>query len=68
MYSKLYCADLERTLYPPGRAGIVDVYLEGGRQVGRGNYRAGNVDKTTVVRAPISPSPQFPFLRLLSSS
>ena len=33
MYSKLYGADLEQTLCPPGtgKAGIVDVYLQGGR-------------------------------------
>ena len=62
-----YCAGLERTLYPPGGAGIVDFHLIGGRRVGQGNYHAGNVDETTAVRAPVSLFPQFSSFRPLSS-
>ena len=44
-----YCADLERTPYLPGRAGIVDWYLKGGRRVARGAHLLGNADETVTV-------------------
>ena len=59
-----YCVDLERALYPPGRAGIVDIDLIGGRRVGRVHNGVGNVDETTVTRAPLSQSSQFLLLHL----
>ena len=61
------CVDLERALYPPGRAGIVDIDLLNGRQVGQGSFCAGNVDETTVARASISLSSLFLLLHLFYS-
>ena len=51
-----YRADLEWTLYLPGRAGIVDVDLKGGRRVVRGEDRVGNADETTVAHTTLHSS------------